>query len=1011
MSLKTDLEAAVAQAQDDGALMRAIVQGPESGGASTVNTDSRVVSTLAKTSEDMHQAFLDLLAELGAIVPPDPVLGFSYIFSEGQPGFYTFGTPPAVAAAIDQGGAVGDATQVTVSAQPTIDTAKMNGLDALKLDPIGASQGRLNVQGARSILRGQTWLELRLTHHLDAAPASPQGQTIIRFDSGTAGRALLSVIVMDDLKVRLAVRLSGTESGIQSMESVYPLILGVANVVRIRMDTIAKKVFFAINWHDFTTDRPLIPGVGPGWNGGFTAFEDVEALADPTIGRPDGEVDWWTTWVEFYTGKPLLTDSNTWWIDRQAEVDAPLPSTTIDARARATKNQVVEARAGAVFQITGGTSGPGTNRIASVSIDGVAVTSGAVDWATSHAATATALAANINAHSSTYEAVAHDAKVFVKAIAGKAFGNGLALLVDVDGDVTVDDTSQSLTLGGVGYASGTVKAGRPNGDINLRLLDWEDQTTEHVGLFTIDTVSGDTGTARPWDGWFWVPRGAHIIEARLGAEHVSNATIMADDGRFAGLRVMDDGQSNMKLVIARLGQGEGSVFPFESSRAFEMHRRNTGDGWHPLHGRVTGGGGVYPLTGEVKPPLGDDTLNEGAGANGSIQMGIVAASLVDYPIGTSFIAIGASGTETRLPPSASPPDGGVNWIKSNTKLMSEGGGGYNVDVIRLQDGENEANGHSDPGFYKRNVILMVEDRRVRAGWMVPFLIGVMGPTATNAADIDPLTGRTWAEGIRKAQLELVYGEGKGPVGITGATKANPGVLEVLDHPFRNGDYILVAGVVGMTELNGNRYVLTVVDEDHVSIGVNTSSFGTYVSDGTLTEVDLAETYLYDIPLDTDRAALTGGGKDTQHGAYDRYQIAVDRGIRNALWVSDPATFPTGYQGPRPISVTGEIGSNDVHVTFDLHGGTTAITGSTASTGFTGVTLAINGSVVTITESDADGDVARFRYSGTALAEGDTIAWENLASAAPDHTNVLTDNGSPKSVAHPTLAALTHTVAA
>ena len=68
--------------------------------------------------------------------------------------------------------------------------------------------------------------------------------------------------------------------------------------------------------------------------------------------------------------------------------------------------------------------------------------------------------------------------------------------------------------------------------------------------------------------------------------------------------------------------------------------------------------------------------------------------------------------------------------------------------------------------------------------------------------------------------------------ITGATQANPGVLTIVGHGYTTGSRMAVAGVVGMTQLNGNTYTLTVVDADHVSIGVNTSAFTAYVSGGT-----------------------------------------------------------------------------------------------------------------------------------------------------------------------------------
>src|SRR5690606_13647721 len=43
--------------------------------------------------------------------------------------------------------------------------------------------------------------------------------------------------------------------------------------------------------------------------------------------------------------------------------------------------------------------------------------------------------------------------------------------------------------------------------------------------------------------------------------------------------------------------------------------------------------------------------------------------------------------------------------------------------------------------------------------------------------------------------------------ITGATQANPVVITAGSHPFTNGNYVRITGVVGMTQLNGNVYTV------------------------------------------------------------------------------------------------------------------------------------------------------------------------------------------------------------
>lgn len=68
--------------------------------------------------------------------------------------------------------------------------------------------------------------------------------------------------------------------------------------------------------------------------------------------------------------------------------------------------------------------------------------------------------------------------------------------------------------------------------------------------------------------------------------------------------------------------------------------------------------------------------------------------------------------------------------------------------------------------------------------------------------------------------------------ITGATQANPGVITAVAHGYSTGTRVPIASVVGMTQLNGNTYTITVVDADHFSIGVDTTAFTAYSSGGT-----------------------------------------------------------------------------------------------------------------------------------------------------------------------------------
>jgi len=100
---------------------------------------------------------------------------------------------------------------------------------------------------------------------------------------------------------------------------------------------------------------------------------------------------------------------------------------------------VLEARAQATFNVTGGSAGAGNN-ISSIKIDGQEVLGATVLWATSNSNLATLVATQINTNVSTpeYTAEASGVTVTIKAQTGVgAAANGFVLAVTVNGTVTV----------------------------------------------------------------------------------------------------------------------------------------------------------------------------------------------------------------------------------------------------------------------------------------------------------------------------------------------------------------------------------------------------------------------------------------------------------------------------------------------------------------------------------------------------------------------------------------------
>ena len=71
--------------------------------------------------------------------------------------------------------------------------------------------------------------------------------------------------------------------------------------------------------------------------------------------------------------------------------------------------------------------------------------------------------------------------------------------------------------------------------------------------------------------------------------------------------------------------------------------------------------------------------------------------------------------------------------------------------------------------------------------------------------------------------------------ITGASKAATCVITSPNHPFQNGDIVVITDVVGMTELNGNSYTVAnrTINTYQLS-GINSTGYAAYVSGGIAT---------------------------------------------------------------------------------------------------------------------------------------------------------------------------------
>jgi len=78
--------------------------------------------------------------------------------------------------------------------------------------------------------------------------------------------------------------------------------------------------------------------------------------------------------------------------------------------------------------------------------------------------------------------------------------------------------------------------------------------------------------------------------------------------------------------------------------------------------------------------------------------------------------------------------------------------------------------------------------------------------------------------------------------ISNATQANPCVITANSHGFSTGDTVTISGVVGMVQLNTNRYIITVINANSFSLSdlfgnpVDSTAFSAYTSGGIANKI-------------------------------------------------------------------------------------------------------------------------------------------------------------------------------
>jgi Ubiquitin-activating enzyme E1 FCCH domain len=79
--------------------------------------------------------------------------------------------------------------------------------------------------------------------------------------------------------------------------------------------------------------------------------------------------------------------------------------------------------------------------------------------------------------------------------------------------------------------------------------------------------------------------------------------------------------------------------------------------------------------------------------------------------------------------------------------------------------------------------------------------------------------------------------------ITGITKGNPAIVTSANHNLINGRQIIINGVTGMTQINGQTVTVQIIDANTFSIGIDSTLYSSYVSGGIFYPDDIQLTNL------------------------------------------------------------------------------------------------------------------------------------------------------------------------
>jgi hypothetical protein len=199
--------------------------------------------------------------------------------------------------------------------------------------------------------------------------------------------------------------------------------------------------------------------------------------------------------------------------------------------------------------------------------------------------------------------------------------------------------------------------------------------------------------------------------------------------------------------------------------------------------------------------------------------------------------------------------------------------------------------------------------------------------------------------------------------ITGATQANPCVITASSHGFSNGEEVYIAGIVGMTELNGRNFKVAGVTthtfqlQTMAGVNLNSSALTAYSSAGTASRVyTITTAYPEGVLFDLRKAQSA----DVMTFCHPSYAVRDLTRTGHTAWTFSEVSFSPTQTHPTALAATadttGSVTDRYTVTAYNEEDGEESLAGVGPTKAISGITQANPAVVTTATHGFVDYDM-------------------------------------------------------